>query len=147
MRQFVAIVLYALLWPINIILVLIAFALSPVMALWSMAFGPIVPMPFRLFTTLNASLDGGIEQHVKGFYANATGVKLWWQRTRWTWRNPCNGWQALYGYTDYRDAFTFKRDIPLAFGYYLKLWLGWNNQYRGGAKYPYMFQAGIKKQE
>ena len=137
---------YILYWPVNLVLVLLAYVLSPFLALWSMKFGPVLPGRWRWFSTLNGTLDGGIEQGVDGFDPKARGLNLWWQRTCWTWRNPCNGWQSeLLGVSDIAWAFTFKRDLPLLFGLYLKLWLGWNPNQRGGNYFPYMFQAGLKR--
>ncbi|WP_426782277.1 DUF7338 family protein [Rhizobium beringeri] len=45
-----------------------------------------------MFSTLHADLDGYTPQRVAGFDPAAKGFKLSWQRTRWTWRNPYNGW-------------------------------------------------------
>jgi hypothetical protein len=113
-----------------------------------MQYGPILSMPWRLFSTLNATLDGGIEQNVEGFDPNAKGLKLWYQRCRWTWRNPCNGFQSeVFGLKDYKDGFTIKKDFDLFDGWALKLWLGWNNDYRGGNNYPYMFQCKPQKKD
>jgi hypothetical protein len=94
--------------------------------------------------TLESLSVGG--KPVAGFDPAADGFKLWWQRTRWTWRNPCNGWQSeLLGVADIASAFTVKRDLPLLFGYHLKLWLGWNPIKRGGNYFPFMFQIGPKR--
>jgi hypothetical protein len=137
---------YIIRFPVNLILVLTSYILAPFLALWSMKYGPVLPSYWRWFSTLNGTLDGGVEQGVEGFDPNARGLKLWWQRTRWTWRNPCNGWQSeALGVQDITRAFTFKRDLPLISDFYLKLWLGWNPNKRGGNYYPYMFQCGLKK--
>ncbi|WP_245456611.1 DUF7338 family protein [Rhizobium hidalgonense] len=77
--------------PANLILVALAYVLSPFLAAWSMKNGPVLPGRWRWFSTLNADLDGYIPQRVSGFDPAAKGFKLWWQRTRWTWRNPFNG--------------------------------------------------------
>lgn len=137
---------YIAYWPINLGLVLIAYVLSPFLALWSMRYGPVLPGRWRWFSTLNGTLDGGIEQGVSDFDPKATGFKLWWQRTRWTWRNPCNGWQSeALGVADIADAFTIKRDVPLFGRWYVKWWTGWNPSKRGGNYFPYMWQAGLKR--
>jgi len=137
---------YVLYWPVNLVLVLLAYILSPFLALWSMKYGPVLPGKWRWFSTLNGTLDGGIEQHVPGFDTNAKGFKLWWQRTRWTWRNPCNGWQSeLLGIKSIDQGFTVKKDIPLFGKFYLKLWMGYNPNKRGGNYYPYMFQFAPKR--
>jgi hypothetical protein len=36
------------------------------------------------------------------------------------------------GVDDIASAFTVKRDVPLPFGFHLKVWLGWNPEKRGG---------------
>lgn len=165
---------YILYWPINGFLVLTAWALSSplvIAALWwfgalgfwswtlplflfsapslaalSFMTGPKLPGILRWFSTLNATLDGGIEQGVDGFDPNAKGFKLWWQRTLWTYRNPCNGWQSeLLGIRVIDHGFTVKKDVPLFGGVYIKLWLGWNPNKRGGNYYPFMFQMGVKR--
>ncbi|WP_445974361.1 DUF7338 family protein [Rhizobium bangladeshense] len=46
------------------------------------------------FSTLDADLDGGIGQGVRGYRADITGWRLWWQRTCWICRNPAHGWQS-----------------------------------------------------
>lgn len=140
------IIRYIACWPVNAVLVLTAYVLSPFLALWSMKYGPVLPGKWRWFSTLNATLDGYIAQGVSGFDPNAKGFKLWWQRTRWTWRNPCNGWQSeALGVADVAKAFSVKREVPLVGGFYLKLWLGWNPNKRGGNYFPYMFQCGIRR--
>ncbi|MGO6684180.1 DUF7338 family protein [Rhizobium leguminosarum] len=132
--------------PANLAFVGFAYVLSPLLAAWSMKHGPVLPGRWRWFSTLNADLDGYIPQHVEGFDPAAKGFKHWWQRTRWTWRNPCNGWQSeALGVEDIASVFTVKCDLPLAFGFYLKVWLGWNPIKRGGNYYPYMFQIGPKR--
>lgn len=132
--------------PANMILVGLAYVLSPFLAAWSMKHGRVLPGRWRWFSTLNADLDGYIPQRVAGFDPAAKGFKLWWQRTRWTWRNPCNGWQSeALGVEDIGKAFTIKRDVPLACGFYLKLWLGGNPIKRGGNYYPYMLQIAPKR--
>ncbi|WP_245510262.1 DUF7338 family protein [Rhizobium ruizarguesonis] len=77
--------LYIIYLPVNITFV-------PFLAAWSMKHGPVLPGRWRWFSTLNADLDGYTPQRVAGFDPAAKGFKLWWQRTRWTWRNPYNGW-------------------------------------------------------
>ncbi len=139
---------YIIYWPINLVLVLLAYILSPFLALWSMKYGPILPGMWRWFSTLNNTLDGGWDDHVEGFKDPATLNKfqLWWQRTRWTWRNPCNGWQSeLLGIKSIDQGFTVKKDIPLFGKFYLKLWLGWNPNKRGGNYYPFAFQFAPKR--
>ncbi|MCB2403985.1 hypothetical protein ACC808_00690 [Rhizobium ruizarguesonis] len=84
--------LYIIYLPVNITFVLLAYPLSPFLAAWSMKHGPVLPGRWRWFSTLNADLDGYTPQRVAGFDPAAKGFKLWWQRTRWTWRNPYNGW-------------------------------------------------------
>ncbi|TBY54520.1 hypothetical protein E0H59_13615 [Rhizobium leguminosarum bv. viciae] len=137
---------YIIYLPANLTLVALAYVLAPFLAAWSMQHGPVLPGRWRWFSTLNADLDGYIPQRVAGFDPVAKGFKLWWQRTRWTWRNPCNGWQSeALGVEDIATAFTIKRDVPLLFGFYLKLWFGWNPIKRGGNYYPYMFQMAPKR--
>ncbi|WP_020049020.1 DUF7338 family protein [Rhizobium leguminosarum] len=141
-----ATLLYIVYLPVNVALVLLAYALSPFLAAWSMNHGPVLPGRWRWFSTLNADLDGYIPQKVVGFDPAAKGLKLWWQRTRWTWRNPCSGRQSeLLGVEDIAAAFTVKRDLPLPFGFYFKLWLGWNPIKRGGKYYLFMCQIGPKR--
>ncbi|WP_327206690.1 hypothetical protein [Rhizobium beringeri] len=49
------------------------------------------------------------------------------------------------GVEDIASAFTVKRDVPLLFGFHLKLWLGWNPGKRGGNYFPYVLQCGLKR--
>ncbi|QIG73089.1 hypothetical protein EVB99_098 [Rhizobium phage RHph_N3_19] len=140
--------MYAIYFFPNLFLIGLAYILSPLFATWSMKYGPVLPMPWKLFSTLNGTLDGGIDQRVKGFDADAKGFKLWYQRCKWTWRNPCNGFQSeIFGLKDYKDGFTIKRDIPLFGKYNLKLWIGWDNRRKGGNYYPYMFQCKPQKKD
>ncbi len=141
---------YALLWPVNFALVLLAyFPMAPFMATLAMFTGPVMPVPLRWFSTMNADLDGYIAQDVDGFDKNAKGFKLWWQRIRWTWRNPCNGFQSqVLGVSAVTPEIAFKRELNwLPFGFYIKCWLGWNPNKRGGDYYPYMFQFGPRKRK
>jgi hypothetical protein len=78
--------LYALVsWTVT----LLSFALSPLIAGISMVTGKKdVGGPLSYFYTHNASLDGGVEQGVKGYDKDATGLSLFWQRVCWICRNP-----------------------------------------------------------
>jgi hypothetical protein len=121
---------------------------APSLAGLSLVTGPKLPGLLQWFSTLNADLDGGWRQKVDGFRDPATlnTFQLWWQRTRWTWRNPCNGWQSeLLGVSDISKAFSVKREVPLLFGFFVKWWAGWNPNKRGGNFYPYAFQCGLKR--
>ncbi|MGO7985008.1 DUF7338 family protein [Rhizobium leguminosarum] len=82
---------YLIFLPANVGLIIAAYFLSPFLAAWSMKHGRVLPGCWRWFSTLNADLDDYIPQRVAGFDPAAKGFKFWWQRTRWTWRNPCNG--------------------------------------------------------
>jgi hypothetical protein len=171
--------LWVLLWPLNLFFVFTAWGISspvlgaimwyydlplelwwwtlllyffsaPFFGLLAFVTGPTIPMPFRLFSTLNNTLDGGWDDHVSGFKDPATlsAFRLWLQRTRWTYRNPCNGWQSQgYGVADVTKAFTVKKDIPLLFRFYIKFWAGWNPSMRGGDYFPYMAQFGLKRKK
>lgn len=88
-----AVLRYLLLLPANLVFVALAYLLSPLLALISMATGPVLPGFLQWFSTTDDTLDGGQHQHPE-IYPPATGFKLWWQRTCWICRNPAHGWQA-----------------------------------------------------
>nr|WP_259663976.1 hypothetical protein [Rhizobium bangladeshense] len=157
--------------PINILLVFLSYILSPALAALSLLTGPVLPGILRLFSTLDANLDGGIRQGVKGYCADLTGWRLWWQRTCWICRNPAHGWQSrLLGMPAAGTIiveqpisqtpknqwyvmetangvrfFCFKRDQPLIGSFYLKIWLGWVNKPYDGRNHHYTFQIAPKR--
>jgi len=138
--------LYAAYFMPNFLLVVAAYIISPFLALWSMKYGPVLPGKWRWFSTLNNTLDGWINVFHDGVDPHYSGVRLWWNRTCWTWRNPCNGWQSeLLGIEAIDQGFTVKKEIPLIQKFYVKLWLGWNPGKRGGNYHPYMFQCSIRR--
>ena len=67
---------------------LLAWVLSPLIAGISMATGSNQVSWLGWFYTHDASLDGGIENHIDGYDQNAKGFRLWWQRVSWICRNP-----------------------------------------------------------
>jgi hypothetical protein len=147
-----AVLRYLLLLPANLFFVLLAYALSPLLALISMATGPVLPGILQWFSTLDDTLDGGQHQHPE-IYPPATGFKLWWQRVRWICRNPSHGWQSrLLGFptaghevlsegahfTKMRDA---KGRIYFSVRFYSpKIWFGWNVRAYDGVNHGYEFQ-------
>ncbi len=158
---------YILYWPVNLGLVALAFALSPLLAALSMVLGkPTLPGVLQWFSTLDNTLDGGQKQ---GYKLGVTGWKLWWQRTCWICRNPAHGWQSrLLGMSaealvylkapadtdnprywlmanNHHRFFMWKRDQPLFGGWYLKIWLGWLNVAYDGVNCHYQFNLGLKR--
>ncbi|MBY5614119.1 hypothetical protein [Rhizobium leguminosarum] len=165
------IVRYLAYLPANLALVLLSYALSPLLAALSLMTGPRLPGVLQWFSTLDADLDGGISQRVKGYRAGLSGWGLWWQRTCWICRNPAHGWQSellgmpAAGSFIIRQVisdtpknqwyvmetakgvrfFCWKRDQPLFGGFYLKLWFGWVNKAYDGRNHHYAFQIGPKR--
>ncbi|MEH7869987.1 hypothetical protein V7795_22990 [Rhizobium laguerreae] len=166
-----AVLRYIAYFPANLAFVLLAFLLSPLLAALSLLTGPRLPGILQLFSTLDADLDGGISQRVRGYRPDLTGWGLWWQRTCWICRNPAHGWQSeLLGMSAAGSIivrqvisdtpknqwyvmetakgvrfFCFKRDQPLFGGFYLKVWLGWVNKPYDGRNHHYAFQIGPKR--
>ncbi|RXT18774.1 hypothetical protein B5P46_28195 [Rhizobium leguminosarum] len=162
---------YLLYFPANLVFVLLSYLLSPALAALSLLTGPRLPGILQWFSTLDADLDGGISQRVKGYEPDLTGWDLWWQRTCWICRNPAHGWQSellgmpafgtiiaqqwisedpkqqIYLMQTARGVrfFCFKRDQPLFGGFYLKLWFGWVNKSYDGRNHHYAFQIGPKR--
>ncbi|MGR8923872.1 DUF7338 family protein [Rhizobium leguminosarum] len=166
-----AVLRYLALLPINLTFVFLAFLLSPLLGAISLLAGPRLPGILQWFSTLDADLDGGISQRVKGYKAGLAGWGLWWQRTCWICRNPAHGWQSellgmpAAGSIIVRQVisespknqwyvmetakgvrlFCFKRDQPLFGGFYLKLWFGWVIKPYDGRNHHYAFQIGPKR--
>ncbi|QKK31874.1 hypothetical protein FE844_020820 [Rhizobium indicum] len=162
---------YLAFWLPNIIFVLLAWLLSPLLAAMSVFTGPKLPGFLQWFSTTDADLDGGIVQNVAGYKCGLKGLQLWWQRTCWICRNPAHGWQSellgmpAAGSIIVRQVisetpknqwyvmetakgvrfFCWKRDQPLFGGYYLKIWLGWVNKAYDGRNHHYAFQIGPKR--
>jgi hypothetical protein len=162
---------YLTFFPANLVFVLLAYLLSPLLAALSLATGPNLPGFLQWFSTTDADLDGGIVQNVAGYEAGLKGWRLWWQRTCWICRNPAHGWQSellgmpAAGSIIVRKAisetpknqwyvmetakgvrfFCWKRDQPLFGGLYLKLWFGWVNKSYDGRNHHYAFQIGPKR--
>ncbi|MGG7535361.1 DUF7338 family protein [Rhizobium sp. 12,4] len=157
--------------PANLALVLLAYLLSPLLAAISLLTGPKLPGVLQWFSTLDADLDGGVRQGVKGYRSGLSGWRLWWQRTCWICRNPAHGWQSrLLGMPAFGTIiarqwisedpkqqvyimqtaagvrfFCFKRDQPIGGSFYLKLWFGWVNKAYDGRNHHYAFQIGLKR--
>lgn len=156
-------------WPANLILVLLSWLLSPLLAALSLLIGPKLPGFLQWFSTTDADLDGGAVQNVAGYKAGLKGWRLWWQRTCWICRNPAHGWQAevlgmstaglvtiqqayegknhwfLFRNAKGQQFFCIKRDVPLFTGRYIKLYLGWYDVARDGRNHQYEFQIGLKR--
>lgn len=94
---------YAWMAPCSFVLNLLAYLLAPFLAALSMILRTsILPYPLNLFHTHDDDLDGG--QHQLG-WPQVSGIKLWWQRTHWIWRNPAYGFDAYwFGFPDSPDA-------------------------------------------
>lgn len=157
--------------PVNLTLVLLSFVLAPLLSAVSLISGPRLPGILQWFSTLDADLDGGIGQGVKGYRSDLAGWRLWWQRACWICRNPAHGWQSrLLGMPAFGTIvaqqwisedpkqqiylmqtaagvrfFCFKRDQPLFDGFYLKIWLGWVNEAYDGRNHHYSFQIAPKR--
>lgn len=154
--------------PVNLVFVALAYLLSPLLALLSMATGPVLPGSLQWFSTTDDTLDGGQHQH-PDIYPPATGFKLWWQRTCWICRNPAHGWQSnLLGFpadgtvvlsdrqkgpsrtvvmqtAKGKKFFSWRRDAKLG-PFTLKTWFGWNPRAYDGRNHHYEFQPfGLKK--
>ncbi|MBX5279141.1 hypothetical protein HJB94_30215 [Rhizobium sp. NLR13a] len=162
---------YLAYFPINLAFVLLSYLLAPALAGLSLLTGPRLPGVLQWFSTLDADLDGGVTQRVRGYRAGLRGWRLWWQRTCWICRNPAHGWQStVLGMPAAGSAivqarlsldpnqqlylmktaagvpfFCFKRDQPLAAGFYVKLWFGWVNRAYDGRNHHYSFQIGLKR--
>lgn len=160
---------YLLYWLPNLLLVLAAYALSPILAGLSLITGPKLPGFLQWFSTTDADLDGGIVQNVAGYKAGLTGFALWWQRTCWICRNPAHGWQAevlgmstdglvtidqkhngknhwfLFVNGKRQRFFCIKRDVPLFGGWYVKAYIGWYDVARDGRNHQYEFQIVPKR--
>nr|CAI3971113.1 hypothetical protein ORM20_00064 [Ochrobactrum phage ORM_20] len=75
-----------------LLLKLLSIFLSPALAGLSMLIGKnVLPYPLNLFHTHDDTLDGGQSQLG---WPDVSGVKLWWQRTKWIARNPAYGFSA-----------------------------------------------------
>jgi hypothetical protein len=87
---------YPLYVALKVFFTLLSYALSPLLAAYSVVAG-VTKLPgfLQYFSTLDDDLDGGQHQHADLYPAGATGLKLWWQRTRWICRNPAAGWNAV----------------------------------------------------
>ncbi|RUM06826.1 DUF7338 family protein [Rhizobium chutanense] len=162
---------YLIYLPANLVFVWLSYLLSPLLAGLSLVTGPRLPGSLQWFSTLDVDLDGGISQGVKGYRADLTGWRLWWQRTCWICRNPAHGWQSellgmpafgtiiaqqwisedpkqeFYLLQTARGAgfFCFKRDQPLFGKVHLKIWLGWVNKAYDGRNHHYAFQIAPKR--
>lgn len=164
---------YLVFLPFNILFVLLAFILSPFLALISMATGPRLPGILQWFSTLDGDLDAGAVQHPEIYDANASGLKLWWQRTSWICRNPSHGWQAkvlgfkaagaievsssattngpyfttkiIWKDANGRTYFSYRADKKLFGGYYLKVYFGWALTAYDGESHHYEFQPLMVK--
>lgn len=140
-----AVVRYIFSVPLSMFMNVLAYILAPFLALLSMATGPVLPSPFHLFHTADDTLDGG--QHQNGWDRDAQGVALWWQRTRWIWRNPSGGFdlfvlgqkkaEATKWISDKKGNrvahmmnedgwfFSIQRDIYWSKTKFIKIWVGW----------------------
>ncbi|EJC75574.1 hypothetical protein Rleg10DRAFT_5792 [Rhizobium leguminosarum bv. trifolii WSM2012] len=162
---------YFIYLPANLAFVLLSYLLSPALAGVSLLSGPRLAGVLQWFSTLDADLDGGVRQRVRGYRPGLSGWRLWWQRTCWICRNPAHGWQSqLLGMPSAGSTiiqarlsldpsqqlylmktaagvrfFCFKRDQPLVGGFYLKIWLGWINKPYDGRNHHYAFQIGLKR--
>ncbi len=162
---------YVIYLPVNLLVVLLAYLLSPLLAAISLLTGPRLPGVLQWWSTLDADLDGGVSQGVKGYKAGLSGWQLWWQRVCWICRNPAHGWQSellgmpAAGATVLEERvadnpkrqwymmktaagvrfFCWKRDQPIGGGFYLKLWFGWVNKAYDGRNHHYAFQIGLKR--
>lgn len=78
----------------TLVIKLLAWILSPFLAAYSVIANiDVLPGIFRYLSTVDDTLDGGQHQAVQ-YEKGVTGIKLWWQRTRWILRNPAHGLEA-----------------------------------------------------
>lgn len=147
-----SVIFYPLLMLLSwIVAWVIAVPLSPLVATISMITGrKDVGGPLSYLYTHNASLDGGIEQKVEGYEADAKGFRLWWQRVRWICRNPAYKFNAyVLGFSGDGASVIFRQGVEYPdfalwtvvqsasgrrfFGYRGKsCWFGWNYTTYGG---------------
>ena len=75
-----------------IVLMVLAWLLSPFLALYSVIRGVnIHPGFWQWFSTADDTLDGGIHQKEYPDYSGWGKFWIWWYRTRWICRNPAQG--------------------------------------------------------
>lgn len=150
MRIFIT---WAILAPLDLAATLVAYALSPFLAAWSVLAGrSTLPGIWQLFSTLDDTLDGGQHQWPHLYPSDVTGWQLWWQRTCWICRNPAQGFAlellgipgGLVGLIAYSSAsidppglyyhldgagrkigWGYKAYWPLWGKRYVKVWIGW----------------------
>ncbi|QIG68083.1 hypothetical protein EVB55_148 [Rhizobium phage RHph_Y68] len=166
---------YLVFVPINVILVLLSWLLSPFLATASVLFRVNkLPGFLQWFSTIDDDLDGG--QHQLEWKEGVFGLELIIQRTLWIIRNPAHGWQSkVLGYNihsgtsriyarewknvsslnafkgfisrtgDGKIFFTIKADIYLTKKFYLKLWIGWNERAYDGVYSHLLFQPFLPK--
>lgn len=151
-----ALLLYVLFATISIVFLAAAVVLAPLLAAVSVALKrDTLPGVLQWFATVDDTLDGGQHQHAALFPPGATGRALWWQRTRWIWRNPAQGFQTyMLGFdagdmllirnditgtpgeapyaryrvwrnTAGRKVWSWQHSIPIGGRRYVKIWFGW----------------------
>lgn len=142
-----SVAVYPFLMPISWLVTLTAWALSPLIATISMITGKNeVGGLLAYLYTHDASLDGGVGDHIRGYGPNAKGFKLWWQRVRWICRNPGGRFNGfILGYPSDGSTMIFKSGEPYPpvhywtvnelksgrriFGYRHKgRWFGWKHE-------------------
>lgn len=154
-----AVLTYSVFAAASVFFLVAAVVLAPLLAAWSvLAKRKTLPGVLQWFSTVDDDLDGGQHQHPEVFPPGATGRRLWWQRTRWIWRNPAQGFQIyLFGYdaiyaveTVKRQSgtpkqapfmrlveidawpdvtlFSYTRSIPIGGRRYIKVWFGWTKK-------------------
>lgn len=86
--------LYPLYALANLLATLLTYILSPVLSAWSViADIDVLPKPFNWFHTHDNTLDGG--QKALGWSKDVSKFGLFWQRTKWMYRNPAYGFKAF----------------------------------------------------
>lgn len=81
---------YAVLTAVQLLFTGLSYVLAPVVALFCKADG-YLPTWLAWFQTQDAPLDAGWQDGYFSAPLTPTGLRLWWLRVRWLWRNPAYG--------------------------------------------------------
>lgn len=93
---------------LNLLFTVLAYVLAPVVALFCRDDG-YLPRWLAWFQTFDAPLDAGWQDGYAGYDPAGS---LWWNRTKWLWRNPAYG----FAYGPLGEVFDPKEWIVTRFG-------------------------------